>query len=41
MLAGEPERKMMALRLADGFEIDDKTWHDICEAGKKVGVNLN
>jgi len=40
MLAGEPERKMMALRLANGFEIDDKTWHDICEAGKKVGVNL-
>jgi uncharacterized oxidoreductase len=41
MLAGEPERKMMALRLVDGFEIDDKTWQDICEAGKKVGVNLS
>jgi len=41
MLAGEPEQKMMAQRLADGFEIDDKTWQDICAAGKKVGVNLN
>ena len=41
MLAGDPERKMMAQRLEDGFEIDDKTWQDICEAGKKVGVNLN
>jgi hypothetical protein len=27
--------------LVDGFEIDYKTWQDICEAGKKVGVNLN
>jgi uncharacterized oxidoreductase len=41
MLAGEPEQKMMAQRLADGFEIDDTTWQDICAAGKKVGVNLN
>ena len=41
MLAGEPEQKMLAQRLADGFEIDDKTWQDICAAGKKVGVNLN
>lgn len=38
MLAGEPERKMRARRVADGIPIDAKTWSDIRAAGQLVGI---
>ena len=38
MLAGEPERKMRARRVADGIPIDAKTWSDIRAAAVKLGL---
>ena len=38
--AGEPERAYRAKRLVDGIAIDDTTWGELVEAGKKVGVTL-
>ncbi|MEJ8811755.1 malate/lactate/ureidoglycolate dehydrogenase [Variovorax ureilyticus] len=37
-IAGEPERKARAAREHDGIWLDDATWSEIVEAGKKVGV---
>ncbi|HUR89839.1 MAG TPA: malate/lactate/ureidoglycolate dehydrogenase [Ramlibacter sp.] len=37
MIAGEPERKARAERRKDGIVVDDTTWNEIVEAGKKVG----
>lgn len=39
MLAGDPERKARAARERDGVMVDDTTWNEILEAGRKVGVN--
>jgi uncharacterized oxidoreductase len=40
LIAGEPERRMRALRLAEGIPIDPATWEQIREAGRKVGVTV-
>jgi uncharacterized oxidoreductase len=40
-IAGEPERKARAARERDGIWIDDTTWREIVEAGKKVGVAID
>ena len=37
MIAGEPERKARAARKQEGIVVDDTTWKEIVEAGKKVG----
>ena len=37
-IAGEPERKARAARERDGIWLDDATWGEIVEAGRKVGV---
>ncbi|MDA3903306.1 MAG: malate/lactate/ureidoglycolate dehydrogenase [Desulfuromusa sp.] len=39
MLAGEPERLAMAIRLQDGIPIDPNTWQELLEAGKSVGID--
>ncbi len=38
MTAGEPERRRMAERLANGIELDDETWRQIAGATAGVGV---
>jgi uncharacterized oxidoreductase len=38
MLAGEPERKARRQREADGIALDEQTWAEIVQAGKKVGA---
>jgi hydroxycarboxylate dehydrogenase B len=40
-IAGEPERKARAARERDGIWLDDATWREIVEAGKKVGVTID
>lgn len=37
-IAGEPERKARAARESEGIWLDDATWSEIVEAGRKVGV---
>ena len=37
--AGVPERRRMAQRLADGIDVDDETWRQVCEGGALVGVD--
>ncbi len=37
-IAGEPERKARSARRRDGIVVDDATWSEIVEAGRKVGV---
>jgi hydroxycarboxylate dehydrogenase B len=39
MLAGEPERRVMAVRLEKGIPIEDETWRQIVTAGTSVGVS--
>ena len=39
-IAGDAERLTRLDRQENGIAIDDKTWHEIVAAGKKVGVNL-
>jgi len=36
--AGEPERRHMDQRLANGIEIDNQTWQQVQESGETVGV---
>jgi uncharacterized oxidoreductase len=36
--AGVPERRRMAQRLADGIDVDEETWRQVCEAASLVGV---
>jgi uncharacterized oxidoreductase len=36
-MAGEPEREARAKREREGIVIDDQTWDEIVEAGRKVG----
>ena len=36
---GDVERRTRAARLANGVPIDDKTWIDLIEAAKSVGID--
>lgn len=38
LLAGEPERRARAERERDGIRIDEQTWAEIVQAGRKVGA---
>ena len=38
MTAGEPERRRKAERLANGIDIEDSTWQQLCDAGVEVGA---
>ena len=38
LVAGEPERRTMADRLAQGIPLDDETWKQIADAAASVGV---
>ncbi len=38
MTAGEPERRRKAQRLANGIDIEDSTWQQLCDAGVEVGA---
>jgi len=40
LIAGDPERRMRAERLADGIPVDETTWEQIRDAGAKVGVSI-
>ena len=40
LLAGEPERAARAERERTGIEIDDSTWAELVESGRKVGFAL-
>ena len=40
MIAGDPERKSRAKRIAEGIPVDGNTWQEIREAGAKVGVSV-
>ncbi len=39
-IAGEPERRARAAREREGIWLDDATWREIVEAGRKVGVTV-
>jgi hydroxycarboxylate dehydrogenase B len=39
-IAGDPERVTRSLRNSEGITVDDQTWQEIVDAGKKVGVSL-
>ena len=39
-IAGEPERKARAAREREGIWLDDATWGEIVESGRKVGVSI-
>lgn len=38
LLAGEPERRSMAKRLAGGVPVDANTWRELLEAGRLAGL---
>jgi len=38
LIAGEPERRRMAARLANGIELDDETWRQINAAAEDTGA---
>jgi len=38
LVPGEPERRSMAEREANGIPLDDATWEQLTEAGSSVGV---
>lgn len=38
MVAGDPERKNMAQRLADGIRVDEVTWQELIDAAAEVGL---
>jgi hydroxycarboxylate dehydrogenase B len=40
MLAGDPERKARQRREAEGIAVDDQTWAEIVNAGRKVGASV-
>ncbi|MEP6702690.1 MAG: malate/lactate/ureidoglycolate dehydrogenase, partial [Betaproteobacteria bacterium] len=40
LIAGDPERRMRAQRLANGIPVDGNTWKEILDAGSKVGVSV-
>jgi uncharacterized oxidoreductase len=39
-IAGEPERAARIARQRDGIELDDTTWAEIVDAGRRMGVAL-
>jgi uncharacterized oxidoreductase len=39
MVAGDPERKMLAERGTAGIPVDEATWEEILRAGEAVGLN--
>ena len=39
MVAGDPERKMLAERQAAGIPVEEATWEEILQAGEGVGVS--
>ena len=39
LVAGEPERASRARRSAEGVPVDETTWSEILEAGRKLGVD--
>lgn len=39
-IAGDPERAIRSQRKTQGIFVDDQTWQEIVDAGKKVGVSL-
>lgn len=39
-IAGEPERKARAAREREGIWLDDATWGEIVESGRKVGLSI-
>ncbi len=41
IVAGEPERRVMDVRLRDGIEVDDETWRQIANAAASVGVSTS
>jgi len=38
LLAGEPERRAMAQRLAEGLPIDANTWSELLDAARQAGI---
>lgn len=40
LLAGEPERAARVQRERDGIALDEQTWAEIVQAGRKAGVSL-
>jgi uncharacterized oxidoreductase len=40
LIAGDPERRTRAARLAEGIPVDETTWEQIRAAGAKVGVRV-
>ena len=38
-VAGDPERRALALRRRDGIPVDDTTWEQLLAAGAKLGLN--
>ena len=40
-IAGEPERAYRRERAATGIVVDDQTWQEIVQAGRKVGRAIN
>jgi uncharacterized oxidoreductase len=40
LIAGDPERRLRATRLAEGIPVDETTWDQIRAAGAKVGVSV-
>ena len=40
-IAGDPERATRTSRAVEGITVDDQTWQEIVNAGRKVGVNLD
>src|SRR5262249_9184643 len=41
LVAGEPERRQRAERLAHGIEPDPSTWREVCQAAASVGCSLD
>ena len=39
-IAGEPEKEARAKREVDGIAVDDSTWGEIVDAGRKVGLSI-
>ena len=40
LVPGEVEQRLRQKREAEGVALDDETWRQLCEAGKKVGVDV-
>jgi hydroxycarboxylate dehydrogenase B len=38
LMPGEPERRRRAERLAHGIEVDERTWAEILDAARSLGL---